>query len=102
MHELATTRAHWNVLAQQTAFAPFDRGIGMAPREMGEGDNWDGYVAERQVLLDWMVEHRTPNPVILTGDSHQSWVRNVPPDIHQLRRPAGGHRADGHVGLHRR
>ena len=82
LHELATTRSHWNVIAQQTAFAPFDRRFGAAPRDMGEGDNWDGYVAERQVLLDWMVEHQTRNPVILTGDSHQSWVRNVPPDIH--------------------
>ena len=81
LSELATTRAHWNVLAQQTAFAPFDRNRGTAPRDMGEGDNWDGYVAERQLLLDWMVEHGTPNPVILTGDSHQSWVRNVPPDM---------------------
>ena len=82
--ELATSRAHWNVIAQQTAFAPFDRKFGVAPRDMGEGDNWDGYVAERQVLLDWMVEHQTRNPVILTGDSHQSWVRNVPPDIHRF------------------
>jgi alkaline phosphatase D len=80
LDELATTRAHWNVLAQQTAFAPFDRRLGVAPRDMGEGDNWDGYVAERQLLLDGMVEHGTPNPVILTGDSHQAWVRNVPPN----------------------
>jgi phosphodiesterase/alkaline phosphatase D-like protein len=43
--------------------------------------NWDGYVAERQVLLDWMVEKRTPNPIVITGDSHNNWVRNVPPDI---------------------
>jgi alkaline phosphatase D len=87
LHELATTRAHWNVLAQQTAFAPFDRNLGVGARNMGEGDNWDGYVAERQLLLDWMVEHRTPNPVILTGDSHQAWVRNVPPDIHRFDAP---------------
>jgi alkaline phosphatase D len=85
--ELATTRARWNVLAQQTAFAPFDRNLGVAPRNMGEGDNWDGYVAERQLLLDWIVQHRTRNPVILTGDSHQSWVRNVPPDIHRFDAP---------------
>ena len=87
LDELATTRAHWNVLAQQTAFAPFDRRLGAAPRNMGEGDNWDGYVAERQLLLDSMVERRTPNPVILTGDSHQSWVRNVPPDIFRFDAP---------------
>ena len=28
-----------------------------------------------------MVEHATPNPVVLTGDSHQNSVRNVPPDF---------------------
>jgi alkaline phosphatase D len=87
LQELATTRAWWNVLAQQTAFAPFDRSLGAGPRDMGVGDNWDGYVAERQLLLDWMVEHGTPNPVVLTGDSHQSWVRNVPPDSHRFDAP---------------
>jgi alkaline phosphatase D len=87
MTELATTRSHWNVIAQQTAFAPFERSLGAGPLNMGEGDNWDGYVAERQLLLDWMVEQRTTNPVVLTGDSHQSWVRNVPPDIHRFDAP---------------
>jgi alkaline phosphatase D len=87
LDELATTRAHWNVIAQQTAFAPFDRSLGDPPRDMGVGDNWDGYAAERRLLLDWMVEHGTRNPVVLTGDSHQSWVRNVPPDIHRFDAP---------------
>jgi alkaline phosphatase D len=80
LQELATTDSRWNIIAQQTAFAPFDRSFGNGPRDMGVGDNWDGYVAERQALLDWMVEQRTRNPVVLTGDSHLTWVRNVPPD----------------------
>jgi alkaline phosphatase D len=87
MQELATSRAHWNVIAQQTAFAPYDRSRGVPPREMGVGDNWDGYVAERQLLLDWIAQHGTRNPVVLTGDSHQAWVRNVPPDIHRFDAP---------------
>jgi alkaline phosphatase D len=81
LNELATTKARWNVLAQQTAFAPIDRNADLARREFTTvADNWDGYVAERQQILDWMVEHGTPNPVVLTGDSHNNWVRNVPPD----------------------
>ena len=79
LEELATTTARWNVLANQTAFAPFDNDAGRA-RGFGAGDNWDGYVAERQQLLNWMVEKRTPNPIVITGDSHNNWVRNVPPD----------------------
>ena len=77
--ELATTRASWNVLAQQTALAPFDRDPGPA-RSFGAGDNWDGYVAERQQILDTLVTAGTPNPIVLTGDSHQNWLRNVPPN----------------------
>jgi alkaline phosphatase D len=81
LEELATTTARWNVLAQQTAFSPFDTDTSPARRGFGEGDNWDGYVAERQLLLDWMVEKRTANPIVITGDSHNNWVRNVPPNI---------------------
>jgi alkaline phosphatase D len=79
--ELATTEARWNVLAQQTALAPFDREPAPDARSFGAGDNWDGYVAERQLLLDWIAEHGTRNPVVITGDSHQNWVRNVPPNF---------------------
>jgi alkaline phosphatase D len=79
LEDLATTTARWNVLAQQTAFAPFDNDPGPL-RGFGAGDNWDGYVAERQQLLDWMVSKHTPNPIVITGDSHNNWVRNVPPD----------------------
>jgi alkaline phosphatase D len=77
--DLARSRTQWNVLAQQTALAPFDRDPSPASRSFGAGDNWDGYVAERQQLLDWIVDRRTRNPVVITGDSHANWLRNVPP-----------------------
>jgi alkaline phosphatase D len=85
--ELATTRARWNILAQQTAFAPFDRDPDPAVRNAGTGDNWDGYVAERQELIDLLASSRTPNPIVITGDSHANWVRNVPPDYRNLDAP---------------
>ena len=80
--ELATTKTRWNVLAQQTGFAPFNRATDGRSRVFGPPapDSWDGYVAERQAILDWMVEQGTPNPMVLTGDTHQNWIRNVPPD----------------------
>jgi alkaline phosphatase D len=85
LEELATTKARWNVLAQQTGFAPFNRQTATAPLNFGvASDSWDGYVAERQRILDWMVEQRTENPVVLTGDTHQNWIRNVPADFRSL------------------
>jgi alkaline phosphatase D len=87
LEELATTTARWNVLANQTAFAPWDQDSNTTRRGFGGGDNWDGYVAERQQLIDWMVAKHTPNPIVITGDSHNNWVRNVPPDHVNLDAP---------------
>ena len=81
LEDLATTKRQWNVIAQQTAFGPNNRQTATRPRNFGtEADNWDGYVAERQTILDWIVEQQTPNPLVLTGDSHANWIRNIPPD----------------------
>jgi alkaline phosphatase D len=80
LEDLATTKARWNVLAQQTAFAPRNPATD-GTRAFTGLDTWDGYVAERQQILDWLVSRQTPNPVVLTGDSHRHWVRNVPPDF---------------------
>jgi alkaline phosphatase D len=88
LEELASTKARWNVLAQQTGFAPFNRATDAISRNFGVGaDSWDGYVAERQQILDWIVAQGTANPVVLTGDSHQNWVRNVPADFRDLGSP---------------
>jgi alkaline phosphatase D len=81
---LATTKTRWNVLAQQTPFAPFNRPFGARARRFIGTDTWDGYVAERQRILDWLVEQRTPNPIVLTGDAHRNRVSNVPPDFRTL------------------
>jgi alkaline phosphatase D len=94
LEELATTKARWNVLAQQTGFAPFNRATGGAPPHYSVPntvvDSWDGYVAERQRILDWIVEQRTSNPVVLTGDSHSNWLRNIPGDYRDLASPPVG------------
>ena len=39
-------------------------------------DQWDGYTGARQRLLDAL--GRSPDPVVLTGDVHSSWVADLP------------------------
>ena len=88
--DLANTKARWNVLAQQTAFAPLNGAGTFPPRFSGaNADNWEGYVAERQQIIDWAVEHETPNFVVLTGDSHRNWVRDIPRHYTSLENPMG-------------
>jgi alkaline phosphatase D len=88
--DLATTKARWNILAQQTAFAPLNQAAaGAPPRFVALADNWEGYVAERQAIIDWVVEQQTPNFVVLTGDSHRNWVRDIPRHYTSLENPIG-------------
>ena len=70
--------ASWQVLANQVPFAPFDTNASLDRRSFGL-DPWDGYVADRQRVLDFMAAHDLRNVVAITGDSHVNWVRNVPP-----------------------
>ncbi|MFA6124631.1 MAG: alkaline phosphatase D family protein [Sphingomonas sp.] len=70
---LGSTRATWNLLAQQTLMAPFalinpahpERGTVLHP-----ADRWEGYTAARDRIFRRWVDARTPNPVVLSGDIH--------------------------------
>ena len=70
--------ATWNVLAQQVMFTKWNiqRGAG-APVPIFNMDAWDGYVAARQRLLDFLVARGPSNPIILSGDIHSSWAANI-------------------------
>jgi alkaline phosphatase D len=77
---LDSSSARWNVLANQVRFAPLDQDADPAIKEFGV-DNWDGYVADRQRVLDFMREQKPSNPIVITGDAHVHSVRNVPPSF---------------------
>jgi alkaline phosphatase D len=72
---LDRSRTRWNVLAQQTIMAQFDYDTG------SEGvfnlDQWDGYVASRNRILNFIKQRRPSNPVVITGDWHSNWVNDL-------------------------
>lgn len=77
---LDKSRSHWNVIAQQTMFAQFD----FDPRPdvaLFNMDQWDGYVAARNRVLNFFQQRRPNNPVIITGDIHSSWVHDIKADF---------------------
>ena len=80
---LGGSNASWNVLANQVPFAPEDTAERLDRRSFLP-DRWDGYVADRQRVLDFIAEQRLGNVVAITGDSHVNWVRNVPPDFRSM------------------
>jgi phosphodiesterase/alkaline phosphatase D-like protein len=75
---LSTSKAVWNVLAQQTILAPFDYDLG--PDTVVNLDQWDGYPAARRRILDHLVAADVRNPVVISGDWHTAWVNDVHAD----------------------
>ena len=77
---LASSRARWNVLAQQVALMQRDLG-GEPGAPRYHPDKWDGYVASRQALLDHLQRASVANPVALTGDTHNGWAGELKADF---------------------
>ncbi len=72
---LGRSRARWEVLGQQVMVAPFDDRPG--PEVRVHMDNWSGYPANRDRLLDAIAKHAANRTVVLTGDIHSNWVNEL-------------------------
>lgn len=77
VERLQQSRARWNVIAQQVVFAPV-----RLQRVLLNPDQWDGYAAERQEILDLFSQLR--NVVVLTGDIHAAGFAALPADADDL------------------
>jgi alkaline phosphatase D len=75
---LEGSRARWNVLAQQVSMTRLDVG---ADEPQFKLDKWDAYPAARERLFRFLAERRPSNPVVITGDLHNSWVALLKADF---------------------
>jgi alkaline phosphatase D len=67
---LAGSKAKWNVLAQQTLFAPLDVRATVQGPSMWNADNWDDAPATRERIVRRWTEAGVSNPFVLGGDIH--------------------------------
>ena len=74
---LMTSDRVWNIIAQQVVFTPI-----RLRNAILNSDQWDGYAAERQELLDLFTELR--NVLVLTGDIHAAGFASLPTDAADL------------------
>ncbi len=83
---LGGSSAEWNVIPQQVMMAQVDRMPGADVRY--SMDQWPGYAASRDRLLNFLAESRARNPVVLTGDIHTNWVNDLLLDFADPSSPA--------------
>ncbi|MGI8692564.1 MAG: alkaline phosphatase D family protein, partial [Geodermatophilaceae bacterium] len=83
--QLRNSPALWNALAQQTLmtrvrFPNVDPSVPLP--YITNLDQWDGYFAQRQRIVDFLDRAAISNPVVLAGDIHSSWFSdiNIDPD----------------------
>lgn len=72
-NELSNSTAQWKIIGQQVMMAPMKL-LGVPVN----GDQWDGYPAERQRLYNYIIGNNIQNVVVLTGDIHSSWANDLP------------------------
>jgi len=72
-NRLDSSAAQWKVLTQQVMIAPL-KVFGQAVN----GDQWDGYPAERNRVFNHILSNNITNVVAITGDIHSSWANDLP------------------------
>ena len=70
---LDSCTAKWKILGQQVMMAPL-KVFGIA----FNGDQWDGYPAERDRVYNYVLNNNISNMVVITGDIHSSWANDLP------------------------
>jgi alkaline phosphatase D len=72
-NKMDSSTAQWKVLGQQVMMAPLQVfGVGF------NGDQWDGYPAERSRIYNHVLTNNISNMVVITGDIHSSWANDLP------------------------
>ncbi len=83
---LASSRARWTILAQQTRMAQMDERPG--PGRSAWTDAWDGYPAARRRVLEALAQR--PNAVTIGGDIHAFNVSALKLDFDDAKAPVIG------------
>lgn len=71
--QLSGSTAKWRIIGNQVMVAPL-----VAFNLVLNGDQWDGYPAERKRVFDHILNNNINNVVFLTGDIHTSWGNDLP------------------------
>ncbi|KAK1762173.1 PhoD-like phosphatase-domain-containing protein [Phialemonium atrogriseum] len=65
--------AAWRIVGNQIIFSRiFESDAGAL-----SGDNWNGYIANRNRTLQHLYDNEIGNNIFLAGDSHQNWVSDL-------------------------
>ncbi|MEU8896342.1 alkaline phosphatase D family protein [Nocardia sp. NPDC048505] len=80
--------ARWQVLGNQVAMGEVDTDPG--PEIRVSTDAWDGYVADRNIVLGAAAQRQVGNLIVLTGDKHEHCASDLRSDFARPEAPVVG------------
>ncbi len=80
----SASHCRWNVLGNQTYMGRMGIELGDKVKLPFNVDAWDGYEAERQILMNEVKSNNVDNFVVLTGDLHTYMASQVKQDYADL------------------
>ncbi|KAK5160953.1 hypothetical protein LTS14_000746 [Recurvomyces mirabilis] len=75
--ESADRGARWRVIGSQTVFSKINESVAYGNVDPLDYDAWDGYQANRNRTLNYLTENNIGNNIVISGDSHASWVSDL-------------------------
>ncbi|EME85270.1 uncharacterized protein MYCFIDRAFT_150372 [Pseudocercospora fijiensis CIRAD86] len=75
--ESANRGARWRVIGSQTVFSRVNESVSFGNTNPLDYDAWDGYQANRNRTLNFLTQNKIGNNIVISGDSHASWVSDL-------------------------
>ncbi len=75
--QLSDTTTQWKILGNQVMIGPLTINL-LLTTNIFNGDQWDGYPAERKRVWDYIAQNNIKDVVFLSGDIHCSWANDLP------------------------
>ena len=73
----AARNATWRVIGSQTVFSRINESVAYGNVNPLDYDAWDGYQGNRNRTLQTLMENNIENNIMISGDSHASWVSDL-------------------------
>lgn len=77
LSESAHRGATWRVIGSQIVFSRINLSVAPGAKATFNVDAWDGYQANRNRTLNHLYSNNIGNNILLSGDSHASWVSDL-------------------------
>ncbi|MFN8437090.1 MAG: alkaline phosphatase D family protein [Cytophagales bacterium] len=86
INNLKNSTAKWKIIGNQTLFSTFNVGFAASnPTDLASIratednfiDDWEGYLLQRDAIIDTLKKYKIKNTIFVTGDSHCSWSFDV-------------------------